>query len=328
MTDKAAPKKDNKQRSVWFITKNNIPQDESTDWQAYWATQLNIKDCLWMVWQVEKGSSKGHIHIHCVVSFTHARRFEPLHKQLGRPHLEWLSKKDKPDVFWSKLTYTQKERTRIAGPFTHGYIPSNTSPVTAILKARDAVKAGQTFKQLIDNDELCGTAMRYKNCLKDLVVDEEDVLREKAGKIPVEVIVYWGKSGTGKSHDAKQFGPYAKVEVQNDKVYFGKYVRQETLIIDEFKSNIPLYLLLQILDGHPHPFSVRYGTVWNWWKRVVITSQSCPEDWYPNITSEERVALISRMSKIVEYNGKNRRLANGGPQYFVNTDGELKQIEK
>lgn len=316
---------DDTKKSVWFITKNNIPQDPTTNWKEYFSQFIKLEEIRWMVWQVELGSSKAHYHIHAVISYYSAKRFRTIHSSFEQPHLKWLDSRERKDEFNQKILYCQKERTRVSGPYTHGYIPKTQGERTDLLQIRDMAKKGMDFTQIVDVDEVCASAMRCVKAIDRISDSSEERRRSALGQIPTEVICLYGKSGTGKTHDAfHKYGSAVKVESQNDKLYLSNYNPKvhKTLVIDEFKSNIPLFLLLQIMDGYPTSFAVRYGTVWNWWDRVVITSQNSPKEWYPNITEEEREALMTRFDKVIYYNGQNRRLSKKQTQWVTNTDGK------
>lgn len=108
-------------------------------------------------------------------------------------------------------------------------------------------------------------------------------------KLDLEVFVLWGPSGTGKTRTAFESSNSGSVSIisggTNNNLWWDEYDnRQEVIILDEFRGNYVRHqLLLKICDVYPFKVDVKGGRVWNWWKKVYITSNIPPEDWYRGV---------------------------------------------
>ena len=73
------------------------------------------------------------------------------------------------------------------------------------------------------------------------------------------------------------------------------------MIIDEFEGELPLRILLRMLDGHPLKMEIKGGYTHPVWEQVIITSNHHPLDWYPNADEHKRGALLRRLTEIKEF---------------------------
>lgn len=121
----------------------------------------------------------------------------------------------------------------------------------------------------------------------------------------VHVVVYWGETGTGKSRRAfeEAQNPY----VHSGGQWFDGYQGEADVIFDDFGgSEFKLTYLLKLLDRYPMRVPVKGGFA-NWVpRRIFITSNYCPKDWYPSAKDEHVKALFRRIHKVVVF----RRLQN------------------
>lgn len=120
-----------------------------------------------------------------------------------------------------------------------------------------------------------------------------------------EVFVYWGETGTGKSQRA--FSEASSPYVHSGGGWFDGYSGESDVIFDDFGgSEFKLTYLLKLLDRYPMRVPVKFGFV-NWVpRRIFITSNYCPKDWFPNARDEHVKALFRRISKTIVF----RRLQN------------------
>lgn len=101
----------------------------------------------------------------------------------------------------------------------------------------------------------------------------------------VDVCVYWGEAGSGKTFQAfEQLGTDVYVKEPHN-TWFCGYSGQTCLLIDDFdpKDNpkgATYRQLLRWLDRYPVQVEVKGGNVWAQWDKVIITSNKHPRDWY------------------------------------------------
>lgn len=182
---------------------------------------------------------------------------------------------------------------RIAGPWEFG------EAVTQGVRARVLQKvADQGYHQVLLTDPagLAGihkVAQEYDRALRRAKRDAE-------GWKPVEIRVYTGPRGTGKSRafwDSAPVGDRYKVAQHNKSgVWFDGYHGQKWVLIEEFHSSVPINSLLDWLDGHPSTdlpvkCSFEPNSVEVWY----LCTNVEPHLWYPGVPKEVLQALFRRI---------------------------------
>lgn len=119
----------------------------------------------------------------------------------------------------------------------------------------------------------------------------------KEVKRNVNVVVYYGPPGTSKTYMAEGEGPHYKLTESMEKWWDG-YEGQELLIIDDFRGWIKFSTLLNILDQYPFCIQIKYGFTYARWTKVIITTNTEPEQWYPYAKDIDKKALMRRIHTI------------------------------
>ena len=116
-----------------------------------------------------------------------------------------------------------------------------------------------------------------------------------------QIEVFWGPTATGKSHKAWiDAGSSAYVKDPRSKFWYG-YHGQENIIIDEFRGGIDISHMLRWLDKYPMLVEVKGSSCALKAKRIWITSNLHPKDWYPDLDQETISALLRRL-KVTHFN--------------------------
>lgn len=98
---------------------------------------------------------------------------------------------------------------------------------------------------------------------------------------PVEVHVFWGEAGCGKTRLAYESDPNLyRVSVENNAIWFDGYHGQKTILLDDFYGGIKYSYLLELLDGYKFKLPVKGSYTWKQWTTVYITSNKAPDEWY------------------------------------------------
>lgn len=172
------------------------------------------------------------------------------------------------------------------------------------------LKQGKTTGDIyrLMRDEHWGAWSRvYRSIEAGWQKQQEETIQEWTD---IQVIVFWGPTGTGKSKRAR-----AMTRLQNcyplmtdtNPIWFDRYANQPDLLIEEFRTkNMSLEMFLTILDGYPRLLPVKGGTVWKNWTRVIVTSNKPPHRWYgQDVYAEHGDACVlkRRISKIYKVEG-------------------------
>jgi len=173
--------------------------------------------------------------------------------------------------------------------FEHGDRPVNRNSVKDWEAIRNNAIAGRL--DLVPPDI-------YIRCYHQLRRIESDNLRPVG--VEREVAVYWGATGTGKSRRAwEEAGLHAYPKDPRSKFWDG-YRGDENVVIDEFRGGIDIGHILRWLDRYPCIVEVKGSSTVLAAKRIWITSNIDPRQWYPELDAETTKALIRRL-KITEF---------------------------
>jgi len=194
-------------------------------------------------------------------------------------HLE-LSRSEAADE------YVWKEDTAVPGTrFEYGERAFRRNKATDWQKVYESAKVGNLDEVPRD------IYIRYYGNLTRIAKDHaRPGLREG-----IECHVYYGPTGTGKSHRAFEEAQGAYVKNPNIKWWDG-YQGEENVIIDEFSGLIDITYLLRWIDRYPCMVEIKGGAIVLKAKRFIITSNIHPDNWYPNATPAHRGALQRRIT--------------------------------
>ncbi len=105
----------------------------------------------------------------------------------------------------------------------------------------------------------------------------------------MDIRVYWGATGTGKSrraiYEAKQLGKWAYVHVgrKGDRVWWDNCIMKDTIVIEDFSGEWDLQYLLRVLDRYPMNVEVKGHMTKLVAKTVIFTSNTPPSEWYGDV---------------------------------------------
>lgn len=267
--------------------------DETFDGQKFLQDMLDKGLATYGVGQVEEGS---HLHFQFYVQMSKRTTLNAMKKINGSAH--WETARGSPS---QNKQYCTKADTRRAGPWEVGE-SSGQGRRTDLEAAAAMIDEGAHMRDVADS--FPSTFIRYHRGLRayqDLKMSggPRDLMAEGP-----EVWVFWGATGTGKSHRAFTTWPDAYRKTTSDKWWDG-YRGQETVVFDDFKgSSMKLQDFQLVVDKYPLDIEVKGGFVPLSAKRYVFTSNRHPSEWY----SREADPDGSVMRRIEDYCQKQGRL--------------------
>jgi len=142
---------------------------------------------------------------------------------------------------------------------------------------------------------------------------------------PLEVEVYYGPTGTGKTWQALlQSDPENVFKYSiTCATWFDGYDGHHTVVFDEFRGQLPFGMFLQLTDVYPLKVQVKGG--FREWKpnKIIITSPVHPAQWYdPAVLAKKEGSidqLKRRITKITYFPAANKD-NHGAAQYIDKTD--------
>ncbi len=118
-----------------------------------------------------------------------------------------------------------------------------------------------------------------------------------------EVIVLYGKTGCGKSRQARELCKDYWVWTPARDKWFDGYEGHADVIMEEFRGQLPLGFMLTLLDRYECPLQVKGGMVEFCPKKIVITSPKHPRDWYTESSNDKIDQLLRRVTNVTEVVG-------------------------
>jgi len=195
--------------------------------------------------------------------------------------------------------YTQKDDTRSDGPWEGGEWRDKAQG------SRNDVRA--TIATLAESRDLRRTALEHPNEWVKFHRGLESwysITQPKRPIEPIEVILLYGKTGTGKTRMAFEQWPNLHRKAPDTR-WFDGYTDQEEVLLDDFGgkvSKMSLNYTLQLLDIYPIMVEVKGSYRPLLAKRIVVTTNIHPRCWYNYANREEQYqALMRRFTEIIYF---------------------------
>lgn len=102
-----------------------------------------------------------------------------------------------------------------------------------------------------------------------------------------------------------------KINCSDGLKWFDGYEGQSVLILDEFKNQVPLTRLLDLLDGYQCRLEYKGGMTYAQWTTVYITSNLHEEEVYPSQTKTLVEPLWRRITECVNFWNNRNKVALG-----------------
>ncbi len=257
----------------WCYTKNNYTDQDEADFQ-----ELASK---YHVYGREEGK-QGTKHLQGFIIFNDSMRFARVKAMFAGAHIERCHQSSEVNA-----TYCKKD-----GDFWESGTLGCQGARSDLQEIAVGIDEGKSIKDTFK--EWPSQAIRYGRGIKRYKYDTAEPPQWR----DVNVEVWWGVTGTGKSRAAFDHPDYYRLA--SAKWYDG-YDRQKRLVIDEFAGWIPLHEMLTLLDGHPLQKQQKGGFCYAYWDEVIITSNKPIDDWYKDPSPEHMKALLRRIDSIVEF---------------------------
>lgn len=196
------------------------------------------------------------------------------------------------------IDYCQDESKRVANTM---FYESGTRAVSGkrgdLDDIKDMADSGESTINIASSH--FGSYVRYHRGIEKYMTLKSASLNDHRN---VEVKIFWGATGTGKTFKASMESerPYWLPNPNGPSaLYFDGYDGQDTIIIDDFYGWIPFHVMLRLCDKYHCSLNTKGGTVSLRHKKVIITSNLPPRDWYKNVKDELFAAFTRRITETV-----------------------------
>lgn len=276
-------------------------------------TWMHNEHCAHTIFQLEKAPTTGQLHLQGYIRTDNAMAFNSVKIMIGgNAHLE------KAHDTAASILYCQKESTRQQGPWEFG-TAANAGKRTDLEQLYKMIKNGKREIDIVDDNPKLARYEKQIKYMKFLLMETVSD-RTDSG---VEVSVYYGVTGTGKSWSAIKKsgadGNYFKLDctsVKHSALWFDGYQGQDLLILDDFDGDVCTCAFLKnLLDIYKMRLPIKGGHTWAAWHKVIITSNAHPAKWWYAQEEWQLEALQRRIHNIRHYTMK-------GIYELVNWKGE------
>jgi len=184
---------------------------------------------------------------------------------------------------------------------------------TDLIAFTNKVKLHATNNELLDEFGI-SPLHRFQRTVDRMRLENKPAWENKR-----EVILLQGEPGCGKTLFAERnYGDYYIQPLQKDIKWFDGYCGQETMLLDEFEGNMSLSMFLQLIDRYLRPVEIKGSTVWLTVKRIIITSNSHPHDWYNWKATEDHASRENKEAAL------KRRFTS----FYAWTGSELSEVDR
>lgn len=214
-------------------------------------------------WAEEYGATphlQGYLELHSQI------RFNTFKKLLPRAHFE-----QRLGTAKQASDYCRKEDS---DPYVYGEI-SSPGKRTDLDTLASQITSGLSKRKLAEVNPVA--IIKFSRGIDEL---RSLTLKPRDSSTPKQVFVYWGTTGTGKTRTAVEDNPDAYIWGPENGKWFHGYDGEDTVILDEFRGQLPFGFLLRLLDRYPMKVETKGSMVEFVANKIIITSPYPPSNWY------------------------------------------------
>jgi len=209
--------------------------------------------------------------------------------------------------------YCMKEDTRIEGPWQQGTFKEygqGQGRRSDLARFAELARTS-THEEILS--EMPDAFVKYHKSIaviRSVKALDRPVVTDKR-----EMILYYGRSDSGKTHTARALYPdHYVVPYTKGTLWFPNYQGQPVLVFEEFTGQIPFRQLLRITDKWPEQVEYKGGHMWMCAKTLLFCSNKHPDEWYKYAEKgHDKEALQRRFTECWEF----FRERNPNPPYEV-----------
>lgn len=243
----------------------------------------------------------GNWHWHCFVRFNQAKRKAAFQKYVNDDVANVTFKVDTDG--WDEhrmFNYCQKPETYIEGTrFKFGVLSKQGKRSDLQQACDDIIRTGNMECLINENPQMI---VKYHKGFEKLISIAKT---SEKRNWEMDVRIYWGKSGTGKTRRAYDEFGYDNIYCKPcDNKWWDGYKGQPVVLLDEFDpmtnhEYFSINLMKRLLDRYPMEVEVKGGTLNFCSKIIIITSNKCPGKWFEHYDAEDVAAIRRRFKSII-----------------------------
>ena len=297
------------QSRKWQIT-INFKAKKNIDHTIIEKELSEIKPIQYYCMADEIGLKEKTPHTHIFIACSSPVRFSTIKRHFPDGHIEQARGSCEENKIYieksGKWEHDLKSDTSIKGTFEEwGEMPIERQGARTDLDfLYQLVKDGKSNFEILEENSDYLLRLTDIERVRQTVKAEE--FRSKFREMQVTYL--WGKTGTGKTRFVMEREGYTAVyRVTEYEHPFDGYTGQETLVLDEYRSQLKISELLNLLDGYPLELRCRYNNKTACFTTVYIISNLALSAQYPMLQYEQPEtwqALLRRIHKVIEHKPK------------------------
>lgn len=264
-------------KRMWSFTWNNYSKDQESSLRTLHERWSALK---FICFQKERASQTGTPHLQGFVWLGSARTFTAVKQALAGSaqgvHIEACN-----GTFSQNLKYCTKEETRELGSIPYEWGQRKVDKDSIV----DLIKGNASMKEIFEAHP--NTFLRSHH---GIVVAKDLYNRQRKITDDFNIFVFYGKTGSGKTHKAYDISPdLFRVDLYNKGFPFNGYNGEETILLDDYRNQLPYYKLLEVCDIYKKNCNIKHGRKkWNV-KNVILTSVKHPNLWHGKIPDKSEL---------------------------------------
>ncbi len=275
----------------------------------------------YICWQQEVGEH-GTPHLQGYLELTRAADFSRVHQLPGLELAHFSHRSGTKDE--ARNYCCKEDGTEIPDSFEEYGTRTAQGTRSDIASVVEAVQSGDDYNTIAT--AFPAQAIRYYRGIRDLLHVRDSLAATAEPRLEVDVSVFWGVPGAGKSYDARQ--DWDKTQVfsltranANGQgiVWFDGYSGQRLLLIEDFYGWIQFQQFLGLLDPYALSVQTKGGFVSARWTHVVITANSEITRWY-HYNPDNGLpldAVTRRVNRLVHYPTRHPLAPSTWPREFT-----------
>lgn len=297
----------------WQLTINN-PIEKNYNHETLKTLMASLRSLVYYCMADECGET---FHTHIFLISSSPIRFNTLKKLIPESHIERVRGTNEQNRNYilkaDEWAEDEKSKTSIEGSFEEwGELPPDKSGSRS-----DLAVLYEMIKDGMSNAEIMETTPAYMFRNHDIDYAREIIRAEQYQEVfrQLEVTYIWGKTGVGKTRFVMDTFGYKNVYKVSDYTHpFDMYGGEPVLLLDEFRGELKITEMLQLLDGYPLQLRARYNNKIACYDKVFIVSNDDLIKQYPNIQTEKKEtwrAFLRRIHWVFHFlgNGKEKKLS-------------------
>lgn len=298
----------NSSSKKWQLTLNNAAEHGLTH-EIIKRTLLELKSTEYFCMSDEQGLETHTPHTHLFIYASSPIRFSTLKKRFPEAHIERAHSSAAINRDYvgktGKWAEDPKADTSIPGTFEEwGELPEEPGQGfrTDIAQLYELIQDGLSNAEIMqENPELAAHISKMDRIRQDILE-----ARYKETWRDLKISYIFGPTATGKTRGVMEKHGYSSVYRVTDYQHpFDRYqATQSVLLLDEFRSSLPMGDMLDYLDGYPLALPARYNNRQACYDTVYLISNIDLRDQYPNVQAIEPEtwrAFLRRIQHVIEY---------------------------